>query len=235
MSEFKVHIREELPERVPRAGGLIRHAYLGLSIGSPFTRGRRLNALTRWVAMSTSECLILIGDRLARFTIMIRDGITESEAESRASAAGAEVFAQVSGALAQIPSEGTQIVRWKDLASGPRYDEASGRIAALFNESARFRELVRASAHDYLSRLLNRGASIAVGEAEALSLARQYLCEEIAAFDILLQDGWSTEVYPGPDLPALSALMRGEVSGGPNIFRERFHIEVAVESARGNP
>ncbi len=208
-------------------------AMMGLSLGSPASRGRKLAATLGWLCANSVEALVLVGDDLARHTVRIRTGLDAASALARAHQEGDRLAAEVVHLIKEHRWRNVTVHRWGALLHEPRFPDSKREIASLHRRSEEFRALVAQSAAEYLERLGDRGAPPSVASAEALDLAQAYLLEEIAVFAMLLEIGWEVEVYPGPDLPALRALSLGLVDGAPPCFKRRNHIELTLRDEAG--
>ena len=70
-----------------------------------------------------------------------------------------------------------------------------------------------------------------VSETKARDLACRYILEEIAVFCVLVSDGWTVEVYPGPELAILSAISREEIQEVPRPLLRRTNVALALSKA----
>jgi tRNA-dependent cyclodipeptide synthase len=210
-------------------GDGLRRVYVGVSLGNPNFNGSRLQALIRWLNEHSDECLLVVAPELSRWTFMTEEGVNESEARAISRRKAVRQTAELRRALRRegMPRR-FSIIQDGDLRSEPRFATALSQLDQLLREDKRFRDLVDESAQDYFSR---RAAArrTRVDRDTALGYSRRFILEELALFAVLVSRGWSTEVYPGPELPVLDAVANGEFDGIPKELRERANVVLTIE------
>jgi hypothetical protein len=54
----------------------------------------------------------------------------------------------------------------------------------------------------------------------------------MAGFCALVADGWTVDVYPGPELPTLKEAAQGAFAGIPLELRQRINVEIDVRPTK---
>ena len=56
----------------------------------------------------------------------------------------------------------------------------------------------------------------------------KYLLEEIAVFNVLSEQGWRVELYPGSELNALVEVAKGKFPDVPQGLKNRINVELKI-------
>ena len=82
-----------------------------------------------------------------------------------------------------------------------------GRFESLYKSNKHFEKII-----DYtVNVFLRRQPDIKVSIDKARSLCCQYLFEELVIFEILAEDGYKVNIYPGNQLPIIKAIVTGQL------------------------
>lgn len=205
-----------------------RRCYLGISIGNPQFRGDFFEALLQWIAEHFDACVIVVGDYLQRFNEHIFYNRQGKEAEIEALRMGDNFFEESAKVLAGLSKKQFQITRWKSYLDSTEFHEAKKTLEELFVSSYEFRESIDKTSSEFISRQVKNKKSTIVNKKTAIALSTQYLLEEIAVFNVLVERGWAVEVYPGPEIPVLIDIANGKFDSIPPALKQRINVELRM-------
>lgn len=77
----------------------------------------------------------------------------------------------------------------------------------------------------YVSKKIADG-SISVSKEKAIELSEQFLIEEAACFNMIINQGHAVDVYPGVVMPILNEIIKGHYPDAPAGLKKRVSIEV---------
>lgn len=218
------------PPNAMRPTARFPRCYAGVSIGHPNFRGARLRALLTWIAQHFDKCQIVFSDDLYRLSVMIKLGLSESEALDFARYVSRTQLEEIEKGIGHFPPDIFTVVRWRELTGDSLFPRFRESLDELLKKDPAFRHSVMMSAAEYMERRPDK--EFAVSYSEALNLCKRYLLEEIAVFGVLVRDGWTVDIYPGPELPILAEMSSGRHENAPEPLHQRVGISLNIHEAR---
>jgi len=209
---------------------LVDQWYIPVSVGHPAFRSKKLRQLVAFVAAHTRRSIFVIGDDLLRLNIIMRTGVSESEALGIARRRGEEQAISLQRELKRFPDADLTLSFVRDWTSRSSFSEYRLALERLSQANVSFRKAIEQSAHAYVTS--HRDRPLAVSENAAMRLSRHFLLEEIAVFATLSHEGWRTEAYPGPELPVLIELAAGRYPEAPMPLQQRTSLQLTFSRGR---
>lgn len=205
-----------------------RKCYMGISLGNPVFQGGCLRALVLWAMENFDETLVVVGDYLRRHNEYILNGLDDDQAGRAAVKAGDVFLEQVGGLFEELSNEHVVLTRWQEHLGSAEYEKARALLDNLFESDANFRACVEKDAVAFVERLDGRGRPLAVTNQQAIECSCKYLLEEIAVFSALAEQGWTVELYPGPELEVLVEIGKGTFENIPQGLKDRINVELRI-------
>ena len=209
--------------------GSQRKCYMGISLGNPVFQGKCLRALVLWATENFDETLVVVGDYLRRHNERILNGLDDDRAGRAAVKAGDAFLEQAGGLFDELANERLVLTRWQEHLGSDEYEKARASLDGLFESDANFRACVEKDAAAFVERLDGRGRPLAVTTQQAIEGSCQYLLEEIAVFSALAEQGWTVELYPGPELEVLVEIAKGTFRDIPRGLKDRINVELRTD------
>jgi|GEM_PF-5809962 len=166
-------------------------SFLGISAGQGYHEGEKFEATLKAVNASFKECIIVIGGKLQRHTIMM-DGITEDEkeAEERAVQLGTEWHARVASSIKQYLTIPHTIYYWEELITS---EEQKTYAADFEKHKSEVENNISTGAMHFAADRSKKAAKSKKGEAadkqlkvidaiKAQQHSRNYITEELIEF-----------------------------------------------------
>lgn len=209
--------------------------YLGISTGNQNLYHYKLDAILNWISNNFQKCHILLDNCLNRHNEYIFKDANKKSAIKTASDRLNNYLKENRRQLKKY-SDMIEISRSKQYISHGEFNDDylyyKGYLDCLYSSDEYFESLIDNTAHNFLERSEDRERKIALSKDDALHHSVQYLLEEISIFCVLVDRGWTVEVYPGPELPALQACLDGEISSAPDPLLQRINVEICLQRKR---
>lgn len=209
-----------------------KRCYIGISLDNPEFYGKSLQALVLWGIGNFGQCLVVVGDHLRRFNEQIFNGLEYSEAVKVANALGDSFIDKAGGFFGQIPTKRLMMTRWKQCLLSDEYKKSREILDELFEKDSAFKSAVEKDAFSFARRQTKRNKALAVTMEVAIELSCRYLLEEVAVFSALSEQGWSVELYPGPELHVLSEVAKSAFINVPQGLKERINVELKISDQK---
>lgn len=218
----------------PKLGSIknlkVKSCYLGVSINNTFFYGPHFELLLKWVSSYFDECVILIGDYLNRRNEFIFNNKTEKDAIENSLVLGDELYAKINLIITQLPSQKFKLYRWKQfLDDNPTAMKVKDDLENIYNTNENFKSEILQSCTEYITRLLNKKRTISISKEEAIIQSKEYILEEMAVFSILIEKGFTVQVYPGTQLKVLKDLANGEFPELNTNLKQGIYIDLSVK------
>ncbi len=205
-----------------------KKCYLGISLENPLFAGDSLRAMLIWAAEKFEQCLVIVGDYLARFDEQIITGCDENKAGQLAIKTGDSFISQTKGIFAALPSGRVTLTRWKEHLQAEEFKRSKKTLDEIFESNEDFRKSVEYDALSFVERQKKHNQRPAVETDVALRLCCQYIMEEIAVFSSLSERGWGVELYPGSELRVLAEVAKGLYTRVPEGLKNRISVELKI-------
>ena len=96
----------------------------------------------------------------------------------------------------------------------------------MYNTNCDFQESIRKTAKDYLNRIKSRGIKIHASEEEAINLSINFIFEECAVYNLIVEDGYVVDIYPGTYLPILNDISNGFIGNAPKHLQNKINVQI---------
>ncbi|MDR3702521.1 MAG: tRNA-dependent cyclodipeptide synthase [Candidatus Sulfopaludibacter sp.] len=228
---YSVRPENWYPEGALRALTDSRRCCVGVSVGQPAFRGRRLLSLLGWLEGNAESVLFLVGDQILRHTIQLEMGVgEEGNATVLALDRGKVQIETIADAAHAFPGIQIEILPISKIIATPEFGRNWSWIEELDQSNSDFSKSLTRTAQQYLKTYSSQGRHRAVDHDTAVRLCRRYLKEELAAFSVIHERGWLIDVYPGPELPVLLEIAQGKYPDAPYFLKNR--ISISLEHVR---
>ena len=226
MTGRKIKILSVLPSQARQSFTTTKKCFVAVSMNSEFFQKYWGQLLFRYIDERFEECVVLIADELHRFDLTMLNGSGTSEALAGARRMG---DAMEAGVRTMIPEGGTctfKMKRWRELSSDPRAGESLTALQGLVASNVNFSSALERTAHEYLKRVQAKGAIFKLPLKECLELSRAFILEELACYNVLAEDGYCVDIYPGTYLPVLDDIAQGKIPDAPAGLKSKINVRV---------
>ena len=183
--------------------------YLGMSMNNRIFHSQpSLSELLNFIKEHTDDFSVLVGDYLHRYNLQIFEGLNEADSinlVSEQSKALVDLFRET------VKQNGNALqyhfLFTKDLKDHIFFNEKMKRFQSLHKTSKHFESLTEYTINIFLRRQNN----IKVPMEKARELCRSYLFEELVIFEMLAENGYKVNIYPGNQLPIIKAIVSGQL------------------------
>lgn len=184
--------------------------YISMSMNNTaFQNEDTLTEMLGNISEKCSSCSIIVGDYLHRYNEELINGLNEDQNISTALNKGdilVELFKKVSS-NSDIKTH-YDFKYTRDFLSHPKFFQKMERFKEVHKKNQHFESLTEHTINIFLRRQKN---IIKVSEERARELCRLYLFEELVIFEILAEDGYKVNMYPGNQLPIIKAIVTGQL------------------------
>ena len=209
-----------------------KQSYLGISLENPLFASDSLKAMLIWASQKFEQCLVVVGDYLARFDEQIITGCDENRAGKRAIKRGDLFISQTKEIFDNLPAVKIKLTRWKEHLQADEFIKSKRILGDIFESDKAFRASVEYDALSFVERKKKHNQHLAVETDEALRLCCRYILEEIAVFSSLSERGWGVELYPGSELRVLAEVAKGRYPGVPEGLKNRINVELKIHQRK---
>lgn len=200
---------------------------LGISMSNPTFWRSSIYELLAWQAQHFNVTLLVIGDYLHRHNELMLAGATEGEAAKAALHKGEAFLEHLSLYNTDFNAKSFARLRWQEISAKPAFASALQKFEQLCHTNTKVCESLKSTAQSFVS---SRDETFSETEAEAaVQHSLNYLLEELAAFEVLAQEGWEVLAYPGRQLPFFHQLVNNELGELDLALRQCAFIELSVQ------
>lgn len=198
-------------------------AYLGMSMNNNrFLDPISLEETISWIKGKTGFCKILVGDHLHRLNHMFFEGDAEIAAISKAKSKADLILHKFFSVADKIDGIDFQVLRSGSFYQNPIFYQKYNRLQKLYYSNEQLSRLINLTISTYLRRRGNSAKYFRRG----FELSRQYLLEELVIFEMLAEDGYTINIYPGSQLPVMKAIVSKKLPGVSPILEEIKLVEI---------
>jgi tRNA-dependent cyclodipeptide synthase len=163
-----------------------------ISVGRNYHEGARLVATLEWAKANFNQTIILLGDTLQRYNLMM-DGLSAEDAYKQSLLDGNDWLERNAELLS-----GLKVLRWDDIIEHPDFINARSKVSKLYGQNL----LVKQEINKAMDEVAER-REIKPSQSEIFfRLSENYLLEEIAGAAIANTIYPGVSAYPG-SLPGL--------------------------------
>lgn len=187
---------------------------------------RYLAVLIPWLLERSERTKIVIGDYIHRLNFMALEGLPANQATRKALKIGQQVRRYVQAIVGESQSPNTvEILSSAAITETPECQHLLKGISTYYDSDGLFSNDVERELMGFLSRM----PSHLRPQSQAHNVLKDYILEEVAMFSYLYKNGFTIEVYPGPDLRIMQNIVSGIYPDFPFKGRDRTHISVKVQ------
>jgi tRNA-dependent cyclodipeptide synthase len=188
----------------------VRRGYLSVSLTNRLAKEpARMRQVFAWIRDNVGCFDVVIGDYFQRHNLEALDGLIQPEALSRAIEDGRNVARRAQEVLDSLALPEVAILCASDVCVGAKFSERLAAQHELYDSNELFRQSIIVATDDFLRRLAPSQSNAERARRHSCS----YQLEEIALFELLSDQGYSVNVYPGNHLPVMKELVDGGLEG----------------------
>lgn len=204
---------------------LLRRAYVSISLTNKVATSRlRLLRVFEWARSHFESFDVLLGDYFHRHNLADLLSVPTEQALEVARVNGNETANLAQDILKALELPHILILRAEHFSQHPDFVLKTAEFGNLYLTHEPFRRLIDTATDTFLLRF----APSRLKSFEARLHSRNYQLEELAVFELLARDGYSVNIYPGNHLPAMRALVTGQLVGVTSTLREMVLVELKV-------
>jgi len=185
---------------------------------------RAFRAVFDWIATNVGSADLFIGDHLHRHNYQAFDGMTEFAAIEQGLRDRNELAARLQGFLAAGVWPPAAIMSASTLYPDPTFTDRLSRFRKQYASNGDFTRLI----DDAVDAFLARKQPDRVVNDDARGHCVAYQLEELVLFELLAEQGYSTLIYAGAQLPIMKSIVSGHVHGASDALRNLVLIELRV-------
>ena len=119
-----------------------------------------------------------------------------------------------------------QILTWSDLCQTAEFEKSRFEIQCFYNGNLQFKRQIDQMAEQFINKQLERG-EIKISKKAAVDCSIEFLLEETAMFNLLINDGYQVDIYPGRHVAALNDIGL-HIPDAPMGLKNRIVIELTI-------
>lgn len=184
-------------------------AYMSMSINNTvFHNEDTLRTVLETISDNCNSCSIIVGDYLHRYNEELISEGNLKDVIKKALDKGRKLVDLFKKVLNNSNVNTNYTIHYtKDFLSHPQFSEKMDHFQRLHKSNKDFKGLTEYTIEVFLRRQNNRKVSLE----KAKELCRLYLFEELVIFEILAEEGYKVNIYPGNQLPIIKAIVTGQL------------------------
>jgi tRNA-dependent cyclodipeptide synthase len=205
------------------------HCYLGISLENQFFKGKHVGLLLSWIDKRFPGCLIIIGDHLNRINEQISKRNSMDEAIEASLKLGDVVEERFQNEIEKLSKNKFILHRWQQYYEDEDVKVKKADLHTLYNTHKELRDSIQTSCREFVNRQISRGNILKVNENRAIGLSSDYIIEEIAVFQVLIERGYRVQVYPGSHLNTFKKFANAEFPDIKTSLSTGIYIDLSVK------
>jgi tRNA-dependent cyclodipeptide synthase len=187
-----------------------KSGYLGLSLSNRITASDDLLfQLLKWTKNHLGSICVFIGDSVYRHNLEDLEGLDRAAALDRAMSEGRAVALRVRRILDSLELKESPVLFASSFHELPEFGERLARKIGVYESSSHFRDLIAIASDGFFKRF----APSRIHSEVSRGHSRDYQLEELAIFELLAEQGYMVNVYPGAHLPVMKDIVAGKFVG----------------------
>jgi tRNA-dependent cyclodipeptide synthase len=200
-------------------------AYISISLSNQTSASTsRLREIIEWTRDHVSAFDIVIGDYFHRHNLEDQQGMNESDALKHATIEGADHVNRIRSVLDSLGLFDVKIRPATTLYTHPSFHEHLEVLEKLWASSAAFQRMIEEGTDAFLERKSPTRLNIEIARRHS----RLYQLEELAIFEMLSIEGYTTNVYPGAHLPVMKEIVLGGLQEGLPLLANMILVELRL-------
>lgn len=227
--KYRVKTKDIQPKKYKKQIRFPKKCFLGISLSNPFFHGIHLLEVLKWIDLNFDECKIVIADHLHRFNAYIFNGSDNEEANKECDKMGGDIHNKIQDLLGNFDASKFAIKHWLDLSEQKNAIDNHNNIRSYFESNKNFKMSVINSSKKFIAKQINRGYQIHIPEDEAVKKSTDYILEELAVFAMLIDQGYSVQVYPGKQLKVLKDIANNHFPHFNTSLKNGIYIDLSIK------
>jgi tRNA-dependent cyclodipeptide synthase len=182
--------------------------YLSISLSNHTSASReRLREITEWTRTYLGAFDVIIGDYFHRHNLEDQQGLAGEEALKQATADGVTHTNRIRKILDSFGLFDTRIRLATSLYTQPQYHGRLEALEKLYLSNVSFKNFIEKGTDMFLERKSPTRLNVE----SARNHSKAYQLEELAIFELLSMEGYTTNIYPGAHLPVMKEIVSGDL------------------------
>ncbi|MBS1684006.1 MAG: tRNA-dependent cyclodipeptide synthase [Bacteroidetes bacterium] len=199
------------------------NAYIGLSVNNQRTKSEQsLLKVLRWVEDRTDHIMVLVGDYLNRHNMKIRYALDEAAAIERSMDEAEGAVRAFSSIVSKSSKLKVHVISIKSYYERPDFNERYRNYELKMKSNRHFSDLVKESTEAFIKRI--KKSALTTTEIE--KICQQYILEEMVVFEMLAEDDYRINIYPGKQLPVMEAIVNGKLKGVSDALEKIYLVDI---------
>ena len=230
MRYYAVKIKDLWPIGSKEHDILQEKAYCGLSLSNPNFYGKRLDALIDFLTEHFDQTLLITTGYVYRlhYRLFIEndDKALEYALSKEKHYINEELLPSLER-LKKLDRNRLKFINWQDISLNSKFEAVFSQVLRFYTNEIDFKDDIEMVAKNFVEHKLKKVDSpLCCSEAEAIKLSTDFLLEETAVFEYLVNEGYKVDVYPGIALPALRNIAK--FSNAPIGLKHRKALELDI-------
>lgn len=221
-AKYKIEVVEVFPETKRNEIKSYNHCMLGRSPENISFIPEKLASISEWISANFSECSVVIGDSIQRYTLEI-DGMSPEDAINDALKIGRNIIARDAVMFNRHREQCKfNFVLCSELQKEDDYQFYHNSLLTLLENDENFKNSVGKFADMFLEHRPQQRFELIHYHRQ---LSTNYFLEEAACFAVLAKKGIHLFVYPG-SLTVLQELCQGKFPEAPNELKNMVSVSL---------
>ena len=191
-----------------------------------FLDSNKLLLLLEYIDSRFKECIVVIADELYRHNLASLDGMSSSRAHSKSLTLG-DNFLKLYNNLPFVAQKCLfSVRRWSEFLQDQRYLDYKEQLEHLRVNNMEFQVELESTSIAFVDRQLKNGLLPKGSYTYAQSNSENYILEELAVYAILVDDGFSVDLYPGSYLPVLDGIVTKKYADSPESLINKINVQI---------
>lgn len=224
--ESKVKILKS-PKYYPAIPDWNNKIYMPISMNNRLIKdGNAVSEIFGWIFERTDSCDAIIGDYLHRHNIMI-DGAEENTAIACSNKIGHSIIQILESKMKEFPGKILNIRPAKEFYDKEEiFAKKLNYFSGLYANNFSFRDEIKFLIHQFLDRQSHIECS-----PQQLDHCKKYILEELVIFEMLSEEKFYINIYPGKQLRIFKKIVTGHLQQISHELEKVSLVELRVKPA----
>ena len=196
------------PEYIHPSSKINPLAVIGVSLGSEFTTGEKLDLILDWTCRRFEKVIIILADSLYRHNFLAESG-DKASAYNKSLQLGNEWLEKNQDIFRNHRTKLERIDRWDDWLKNKNFPHVYQKVCNFYRDNEEFNQVIRRDSMNFVKR----GNSDDKPEEVQLKLDNscQFLLEEASADICFARTEKAVHIYPGSLPESIEFLRKGDI------------------------
>lgn len=215
------------PKYYPAIPDWNNKVYMPVSMNNRLIKdSQALSEILGWIFEKTDSCDAIIGDYLHRHNIMI-DGTEENTAIAKSNKIGQSIVEMLESKMKEFPGKNLTIRPVKEFYDKKEiFAKKLNYFSGLYTNNSLFRDEIQFLIHQFLDRQGHIEGSL-----KQLDHCKKYILEELVVFEMLSEENFYTNIYPGKQLRVFKNIVTGHLLQISHELQKVSLVELRVKPA----